>query len=284
MIRKRSFHWKQRHNKLYWLASLAILCCISGVFAYWTQELTVHNEFKTARYDTKLEERFVSPDNWLPGEQINKDVWVTNKGSVPVFAKLVIGQQWIRKQNITDLEGHVIPPAAGEAFPLIFDTEDSREYAAQINWGDQVVLWASGRKGEVSLDLPVVEKIEDASGKWLLINEQPDQNGNYILYYIGVIGSDGSSPLAVDAVTMNAAIRPAIIGKRTFYDKESQKWITTAAQNSSYDYECAEYTMLVTAATVQATADAVKTVFGTAEDNSEIVNYLASQAVKPTEL
>lgn len=284
MNKKIKFNWKQKSNKLYWLAGLAMLCCVSGVFAYWTQELTAHNEFKTAKYDTRLEEKFISPDDWLPGVQINKDVWVENKGSIPVFAKLVINQEWIRQQNVTDLDGNVIAPAAGEAFPLIFDTGDSNEYAAQISWGKQVVLLGSGRADTVHLTLPVVDSIQDAAGKWLLVDEQPNQNGNYILYYIGIIDENGSSPLVVDAVTMNPKIQAAILGKVTNYDATAGKWITTAKRNDSYDYECAKYTMLVTATTVQATADAVQTVFGTAEDNKEVVSYLTSYAVKPTEL
>ena len=42
--------------------------------------------------------------------------------------------------------------------------------------------------------------------------------------------------------------------------------------------------MLVTATTVQATADAVKTVFATGKDSPEAVEYLASHAVQPTDL
>lgn len=284
MNKKIDLHWNPKQNKLYWLIGLVVLCSISGVFAHWTQELTAHNEFRTARYQTVLDEEFTSPDNWLPGEQINKDVWVTNKGSVPVFAKMTINQSWVRQSDITDLEGNVIAPKRGEAFPLVFSTGDSQEYAAQISWGDQVVLWASGKSSGIQLNLPTVEKIEDASGKWLLVNELPDQQGNYTLYYIGVIASGGKSPLAVDAVTMNEKIQPAILKKLTYYEKDTKKWVTTTEKNSSYDYECAKYTMLVSADTVQATANAVKEVFGTETDSDEVVSYLASHALKPSEL
>ena len=58
---------KIKTHKSYWLAGLLALCVVGGVFAYWTQELLVHNEFKTARYDTKIEEEFVPPENWKPG-------------------------------------------------------------------------------------------------------------------------------------------------------------------------------------------------------------------------
>ena len=42
--------------------------------------------------------------------------------------------------------------------------------------------------------------------------------------------------------------------------------------------------MLVTGTTVQATSDAVKEIFGTDNDNTEVVNYLANHAVNPADL
>lgn len=275
---------KIKTNKLYWLAGLFVLCCVGGVFAYWTQELLVHNEFKTARYDTDIEEKFVPPDNWKPGQEINKDVWISNKGTVPVFAKVIVHQEWIRKENVTDTKGNVILPKAGDKFPLSFQTKDGDMYAAQIEWGENVVLLASGKKSEIDLGLSVVNEIESASGKWLLVSDVPDKNGDFLLYYIGTISQSGQSPLIVDSVTMNPLIQPAVISKDTFYDETTQSWITTDEKNSTYDYECAKYTMLVTGATVQATSDAVKEVFGTSDDNAEVVNYLAKHAVNPADL
>lgn len=261
-----------------------MLCCIGAVFAYWTQELQVHNEFKTARYDTNIEEKFSPPDDWKPGQEINKDVWITNDGTVPVFTKVVINQEWIRKEDIKDLDGTIIPPAAGEKFPLSFQSKGKNEYAAQISWGDKVVLLASGKKSDIDLGLKTVERISEAEGKWLLVSDLPDQNGDYFLYYIGTVAQSGKTPLLVDAVTMNSLIQPAVVRKDTVYDKTTKEWTTTSEKNSTYDYECAKYTMTVTATTVQATSDAVKEVFGTASDNTEIVNYLASHAVDPADL
>lgn len=261
-----------------------MLCCIGGVFAYWTQELQVHNEFKTARYDTNIEEKFSPPDDWKPGQEINKDVWITNDGTIPVFTKVVINQEWIRKEDVKDLDGTIIPPAAGEKFPLSFQTKEKNEYAAQISWGDKVVLLASGKKSGIDLGLKTVERISEAEGEWLLVSDLPDQNGDYFLYYIGTVTQSGKTPLVVDAVTMNPLIQPAVVRKDTVYDETTKEWTTTTEKNSTYDYECVKYTMTVTATTVQATADAVREVFGTASDNTEIVNYLASHAVDPADL
>lgn len=275
---------KKKKNKIYWLAGLMMLCCIGGIFAYWTQELLVHNEFKTARYDTNIEEKFVSPSNWNPGCETNKDVWISNKGTVPVFAKVVLHQEWVRQKNVTDLDGTTILPATGEKFPLSFQTNAGSEYAAQIAWGENVVLLSSGKKSEIDLGLKVVNEITDAKGKWLLVSDVPDKNGDYLLYYIGNIQQNGNSPLIVDSVTMNPKIQPAIIRKDTSYDESTKKWITISRKNSTYDYECAKYTLRVTGTTVQATSDALKEVFGTPNDNAQIVKCLEKCAVNPADL
>lgn len=269
--------------RIYWLAGLLALCCIGGVFAYWTQELLVHNEFQTARYDTKIEEKFIPPDDWKPGQEVNKDVWVSNQGTVPAFIKVNLHQEWIRTRNITDLNGEIIRPEAGENFPLSFKTEKGNEYAALIKWGD-VVLLSSGKKSDIDLGLGVVDKIEDASGKWLLMSDIPDKNGDYLLYFIGMVDGGKKSPLIVDSVTMNPSIKPAVLEKTTYYDASSGEWKTVSERNSTSDYECAKYTILVKATTVQATADAVKSVFSTEGDTAGVVEYLASHAVKPADI
>ncbi len=274
---------KRKGNRIYWMIGLLLLICIGGVFAYWTQELLVHNEFKTARYKTSLEEKFVSPDNWEPGQETNKDVWLTNTGTVPAFAKVCLHQEWIRTENVTDSDGNIVLPVAGDKFPLSFSTKNGMEYAAKITWGENVVLLASGKTSTIDLGLKTVDQIDEAKGKWLLVSDVPDGNGDYLLYYIGIVEASGKSPLLVDSVTMNPQIQPAVIQKNTYYDESAKKWVTKLERNSTYDYENAKYTLVITATTVQATADAVTEVFGTNDDDSAIVKYLAGHAKDPAD-
>ncbi len=274
---------KRKGNRIYWIIGLLLLICIGGVFAYWTQELLVHNEFKTARYETNLEEKFVSPDNWEPSQETNKDVWLSNTGTVPAFVKARLHQEWIRTDNVTDQDGNIVLPAAGEKFPLSFTTKNGMEYAAEINGGENVVLLASGKKSSIDLGLNTVDRIDDAKGKWLLVSDVPDGNGDFLLYYIGIVEVSGKSPLLVDSVTMNPKIQPAVIQKSTYYDESAKKWVTKLERNSTYDYENAKYSLVITAATVQATADAVTGVFGTNDDDSAVVKYLAGQAKDPAD-
>lgn len=275
---------KRKRNRTYWIIGLVLLVCIGGVFAFWTQEILVHNEFKTARYETNLEEKFVSPDNWEPGQETNKDVWLTNTGTVPAFAKVRLHQEWVRTENVKDQDGNIVLPAAGDKFPIYFTAKNGMEYAAKINWGENVVLLASGKKSSIDLGLSTVDRIEDAKGKWLLVTDVPDDNGDFLLYYIGIVEASGKSPLLVDSVMMNPQIQPAVIQKNTYYDESAKKWVTQLERNSTYDYENAKYTLLITATTVQATADAVTEVFGTNDDDSAIVKYLAGHAKDPADL
>lgn len=283
---------KNKHTVL--IAAITVICIIGGVFAYWTQELIAHNEFKTAVYDTSISEDFVSPSDWLPGQEINKDVWVRNDSSIPVFVKVTIRQEWIRTDSVYDAAGNEIPPLKGEALPLTFDSDNGTQYAAQIKWGENVVklqpissfdLRSTGyrlRSNGSTGGLQEVDSIKDAEGKWLVLNETPDDNGEIQIIYIGSIDSDQETPLLLDSVTMNPEIQQTVLRKDTKYNKETGKWETVSTINSQAGYECARYTMTVTAQTVQATTEAALEVFG--NEYEEIISALEPYTVDQREV
>ncbi|SHJ31028.1 BsaA family SipW-dependent biofilm matrix protein [Hespellia stercorisuis] len=264
--------WKNKKN----LFLVAFLCLflIGGVFAYWTQELQVRNEFKTARYDTKVVEDFTPPSNWLPGQEINKDVSIQNKGTIPVFVRGTIHQKWMRRENSYDGDGNPIAPLKGENIPLSFDAGDGSSYASLVTWGKDVAVLSSGRRSDIDLGLPSVDTIMEAKGKWLLVTDQIDGEGNLYFYYIGNVQPGTDTPHLVDAVTMHPAIEPEIKGEKVWYDSSDHK-VTQEIKSTTTGYENARYTMTVNADTVQATASAVKAVFGNADNAKGIVEYLA---------
>lgn len=255
------------------LIGFICLFLVGGAFAYWTQELQVQNEFQTARYDTKIKEEFVPPNDWLPGQKINKDVSVQNKGTIPVFVRARVHQEWIRRENVYDGEGNLIPPLKGEQIPLLFETKDGQEYASQIIWGTDVVLLREGKQAEIGLGLPTVDTLHQAKGKWLLLTDVPDQEGNFSFYYIGNIPPQGESPKLVDAVVMNPKIEPEIKGQKTWY--ENNQKITEEIENPTYGYENAHYEMDIVSDTVQATKSAVKETFGDDPQAAWVLEYLA---------
>lgn len=60
----------------------------------------------------------------------------------------------------------------------------------------------------IRLNLPYADKVEEAREKWLLVDEEPSETGNYILYYIGVIQPGEDSPVFLESVTMNHSLPP----------------------------------------------------------------------------
>lgn len=264
-------------NNLFFIAFLCLFL-VGGVFAYWTQELQVRNEFKTAKYDTKIVEDFISPSDWMPGQEINKDVSVKNEGTIPVFVRVTIHQKWIRRENVYDSEGNPIPPLEGESIPLIFDTAEGSAYASLITWGENVVILSDEKHSNIELGIPEVHTINEAEGKWLLLTDQIDSQGNLYFYYIGNIQPNGETPRLVDAVTMHPSIEPEIQGKKVWYDSLDHK-VTQEIINSTYGYENASYTMTVHADTVQATSNAVKAIFEEDENVKDIIAYLAKYEI-----
>lgn len=269
---------KVRNKKYLFICAFLCLFLIGGVFAYWTQELQVRNEFKTAKYDTTIVEDFTAPSEWLPGQEINKDVSVRNKGTIPVFVRVSIHQKWIRMEDVYDGEGNPISPLKGENIPLTFDTGNGPDYASQVTWGKDVVVLSNGKQGDIDLGIPSVDTIGDARGKWLLLTDKVDEEGNLYFYYIGNIQPETDTPRLVDAVTMHPAIEPGIKGANVWYDDSDNK-IVQEIKNTTYSYENARYTMTVSADTVQATSNAVKAVFGNDDNAKDIIAYLAEYEI-----
>ena len=74
---------------------LALTVGVVGSLAYFSQELTKNKvKFKTAKYDTTIEEEFTPPTDWLPGVEVNKDVTVKNSGNVDVVVKATLTESW----------------------------------------------------------------------------------------------------------------------------------------------------------------------------------------------
>ena len=237
------------------IVAIALVAFMLGqTFAFWTQEVRVKNEYKLGKHSTKIVEEFDAPTNWMPGQDITKEVTVLNEGSFPVFVKTQLNLKWLGNN-----------PNTGEAYGLTFLSEqpDIEEYAALISFGEDVVLLASGESSvpSLSLSLPTVETIQEANGKWLLLQETPDSEGNLTFFYIGSLATDESTPLLIDRVKMNAKIEASTTATLTVYDKANQEWVTTTTANPTSSYEGAKFLLTVNAYTVQASVDAVKEIF-----------------------
>lgn len=87
------------------LGALVAVGLIAGTIAYFTSEATFDNVFTTAVYKTQSTETFTSPDNWTPGQEIEKTVVTENQGSIPVAVRVAISEKWY------DEGGQIIDPS-----------------------------------------------------------------------------------------------------------------------------------------------------------------------------
>lgn len=249
---------------------------LGGSFAYWSQTLQAVNEFKPGRYQTRIAEQFTPPADWQPGVAVNKDVRVANTGTVPVFAKLVLNQKWVRTETVYDADGRVVSPPKGGRFPLTFAASSGSACAAQIQWGSDVAVLSGTPPVPGGSGLTRVSRPEEAKGKWLLMDENPDADGNVTLYYIGVLEAGKSTPLSVDGVRMHPDIQAVTLETHTVWDRGTGRWVTTTVRNPAADYQAARYTLGVTMYTVQATEAAAKAMFGSGSVKEQaVIRYVA---------
>lgn len=81
------------------IIALILLClvsfCISGTMALFSSSWTFENLFETAPYNVIYEEDFTSPDDWTPGTETDKEVYVTNESEgVEVVVRLFFDEEW----------------------------------------------------------------------------------------------------------------------------------------------------------------------------------------------
>jgi len=275
------------------LFGLAVLAAgaVGGTWAAWTTAVQTGNEYMIPQYRTSLEEKFNPPDDWQPGITTEKQVWVSNnvkdadgKSGVPAIAKVVLHQSWIRNQNIykKDEAGQdVLVAEKGEIPPFTFSGDGKEQYAAIPNFSrEHVCVLRSGQAQVESfrLGLPYVDTVKEAEGKWLLVSEEPEEAGNFKLYYIGVLEPGEDSPVFLESVTMNPLLEATLTDKKTTYEKQADgtyKQVTVTNVNSKYGYDGCRYTLDIKATTVQATKAAVEQVFGQGNYEKEIVRHLA---------
>ena len=258
------------------IAIALVVFMLGNTFAFWTQEVRVKNEYKIGKHSTQIVEEFDTPNNWMPGQDVTKKVSVLNEGSFPVFVKVQINLKWLGNN-----------PNTGEAYGLTFLSEqpDTQEYAALITFGQDVVLLNGGANStpSLSLGLPTVNVIQEASGKWLLLQESPDSAGNLTFFYIGSLTTNESTPLLIESVQMNGKIEATTIATNTVYNKETKEWVTTTTTNPTSSYENAKFLLTVNAYTVQASVDAVKEIFASSTISEQnVVAHLTTLGIDAT--
>lgn len=253
----------RKNKKIAGVAGLAAIMVIGGTFAYFNQTMTVTNPFDTGKYDTNVTEDFKPEDgdNWEPGAEVNKDVTVKNTGDYDVLVRVKLTEKWVNKttsntvaENTTGLKGDASQVDAKDGLT----TGDYSVVEKTLNENDWVYNNADGywyyktnlkAKTDTGKFLDAVKLREDADmGKYTVTNyytEADDKPGE------GAIGNDPANQWV--AYTGNVP-----------KDAKHSMAVTTLDPKAS-GYANSDYTLTITAQTVQATDAAMKDAFGLTE-------------------
>ena len=73
---------------------VAAVMIAGSTFAWFSSKDEVTNRLSaSAAYDVSIAEDFQPPEDWIPGQTINKDVSAVNTGNVDAFVRMWLGGQ-----------------------------------------------------------------------------------------------------------------------------------------------------------------------------------------------
>ena len=101
---------KNNKKKLLVFLGISVFTVLGGTLAYFTTSTTFKNIFNTAKYETKIVESFVSPDNWTPGTTTKKEIKITNDGTIDMAVRASYTEKWVsdngKELSLKDNEGN----------------------------------------------------------------------------------------------------------------------------------------------------------------------------------
>lgn len=254
---------KKNDHKILALILLLAIGLVGTTWAVFNQSIIVENTVKTAKYKTVLNDEIKSTKGWVPGTVLKKNVSITNDGTYPFIVSIKIKQSWSKSST--------------ELSSLSFDNLGKKEYLAQISWADVRIL-TKDKKSDIDLGIKTVEKIEDARDKWLLVSDEPNSDGEFKFYYIGLVEPNATTSKLMYGVRLNPAIKPEIISFSKEWDDATNEYSTKLEKNIDYNFAGAKYTMDISGESVQATKAGVAAIFTDLVTEKPIVDYLISIA------
>lgn len=137
-------------NKKSLIAIIIILIVgVGATFAYFYTSSTYDNDFDVGDYNVETKELFVSPDEWSPGDTVNKSFKVKNKGTMPIAVRVAYNTEWV------DATGGVIT-VPNDAVSINFS--NNYKWIRQYSYGDYYYyyIYALNQGDEVE---PFIESV-----------------------------------------------------------------------------------------------------------------------------
>ena len=89
----------KRNKSLIALLLVLTVGLIGLTIAYFSNEASVENRFESKQYGTTVEEEFISPSDWRPGDSTDKTIKVTNSGEVDEAVRISYTEIWTSKNG-----------------------------------------------------------------------------------------------------------------------------------------------------------------------------------------
>lgn len=247
-------------KKLLVTIGIVLVAVIGGTFAYFNQTLSVENPFDTGKYDSVLKEDFNPADgeNWEPGSEVNKDIEVKNTGDYDLIARVRFDEKWVNKDDKTIVkENRGMDKTTGQENAGDGLTAKDKSVVAKTLLDDNWVYNADDGYWYYNQNL----KAHSTTGKFLdsvKLLEDADMGKYYVTkYYTEAETEPAETAIGTDPSTQWVAYTGAV-------PEGSKHTMTTTKQDpKAPGYGNADYTLTITAETVQATDAAVKAAFGT---------------------
>ena len=250
----------RKNKKIAGVAGLAAIMVIGGTFAYFNQTMTVTNPFDTGKYDTNVTEDFKPEDgdNWEPGAEVNKDVTVKNTGDYDVLVRVKLTEKWVNKttsntvaENTTGLKGDASQVDAKDGLTTgDYSVVEKTLNAANWVYNDADGYWYYNKNLKAKTDtgkfLDAVKLMENADmGKYTVKN-----------YYTKAETKPAETEIGNNPDTQWVKY------EGTMPEGTTHTMAVTRLDENASGYADSDYTLTITAQTVQATDAAMKDAFG----------------------
>lgn len=163
------------------LAGIAAVFAVGGSLAYFNQDLEAVNVLKAGKFNTEIVEEFRPEEgkDWKPGTTVNKDFAVKNSGDVPMVVRVSFQETWEKD---------------GKAYVTIDTTRKEAGHDGANNKFESV--WQENpTDGLTKNDDSVVEKTLNLGVDWVY------RDGYY--YYTKTLPAGATTEYLLDDVTLS---------------------------------------------------------------------------------
>lgn len=262
------------------VAGLSAVAILGGTLAYFNSTMTADNKLNTTGYGTTLEETFNPMDgvDVKPGVEVEKKVGVKNTGNQDVVVRVKFEEKWTR----TDAEGKTINVKENNASVTTSNTDQKSAVDGEVTEDGTVVSknmvttgWTKANDGWYYLNakLGKGQSVEDLLKSVTFISDMDLGKRTVTYTYTGTKGSEaiqGTVPAEFigedEKIDLKRFAESLGLAKGDILNTNTEIGVDPTAQG----YSNADYSLVVTAQTCQATDKAVADFFSKDEDGAVV--------------